>query len=100
MACGTPVVGYRYGAVPEVIDEGVTGFVVDGEDQAVEAVRKAQNLDRRGVRRGFDRRFSATTMARSYLDLYAERLTHRFGMRRFLRDYASGEKTTPVALGV
>ncbi len=99
MACGTPVVGYRYGAAPEVIDEGVTGFVVDGEDQAVEAVRKARNLDRRGVRRGFDRRFSATAMARGYLDLYAERLTHRSAVRRFTTD-AGGEKTPALALGV
>ncbi len=74
MACGTPVVAYRHGAAPEVIDEGVTGFVVDGEDEAVAAVERARDLDRREVRRRFDRRFSATVMARSYLDLYADRL--------------------------
>ena len=77
MACGTPVVAYRYGAAPEVIDNGVTGFVVDSEDAAVEAVLAARTLDRRMVRRGFDRRFSATAMARGYLDLYAERLSKR-----------------------
>ena len=77
MACGTPVVGYRYGAAPEVIDDGVTGYVVDSEDEAIEAVRAARRLDRRTVRRGFDRRFSATAMARGYLDLYAERLSKR-----------------------
>jgi glycosyltransferase involved in cell wall biosynthesis len=74
MACGTPVVAYRHGAAPEVVDDGVTGFVVDDEDRAVEAVRAAQALDRREVRRRFDRRFSATAMARAYLDLYADRL--------------------------
>ncbi len=74
MACGTPVVAYRHGAAPEVVDDGVTGFVVDGEDEAVAAVRAAQALDRREVRRRFDRRFSATAMARGYLDLYADRL--------------------------
>lgn len=73
MACGAPVVAYRHGAAPEVIDHGVTGFVVDGADEAVDAVRAARRLDRRLVRRGFDRRFSATAMARSYLDLYAAR---------------------------
>jgi glycosyltransferase involved in cell wall biosynthesis len=57
-----------------VVDDGVTGFVVDDEDRAVEAVRAAQALDRREVRRRFDRRFSATAMARAYLDLYADRL--------------------------
>jgi len=77
MACGTPVVAYRHGAAPEVIDDGVTGYVIDGEDEAVEAVQAARRLDRRTVRRGFDRRFSATAMARGYLDLYAERLSRR-----------------------
>jgi glycosyltransferase involved in cell wall biosynthesis len=71
MACGTPVVGYRHGAAPEVVDDGVTGYLVDTEDEAVLAVPLAQALDRREIRRRFDRRFSATTMARGYLDLYA-----------------------------
>jgi glycosyltransferase involved in cell wall biosynthesis len=74
MACGTPVVAYRCGAAAEVIDEGVTGFVVDGEDAAVDAVAAASRLDRREIRRRFERRFSATAMARAYLDLYADRL--------------------------
>jgi len=76
MACGTPVIGYDRGAAPEVIDDGVTGFVVDSEDDAVAAVRAAAKLDRRDIRRRFDRRFSATAMARAYLDLYADRLAH------------------------
>ncbi len=76
MACGTPVIAYDCGSATEVVDEGVTGFVVTGEDQAVAAVRTAQALDRRAVRRQFDRRFSATAMARGYLDLYADRLAH------------------------
>jgi len=74
MACGTPVVGYGCGAAAEVIDEGVTGFVVENEDQAVAAVEAARGLDRRLVRRRFERRFSAIAMARGYLDLYADRL--------------------------
>ncbi|MBV8593850.1 MAG: glycosyltransferase family 4 protein [Caulobacteraceae bacterium] len=76
MACGTPVIGYRYGSVGEIIDEGITGCVVDGEDEAVAAVARARALDRREVRRRFDRRFSAVAMARAYLDLYADRLAH------------------------
>ena len=74
MACGTPVVGYGCGSAPEVIDDGVTGYIVRDEDAAVEAVRAIANLDRREVRRRFDRRFSATAMARAYLDVYADRL--------------------------
>jgi glycosyltransferase involved in cell wall biosynthesis len=74
MACGTPVVGYGCGSAPEVIDDGVTGFIVSNEDEAVRAVQAAMQLDRREIRRRFDRRFSATAMARGYLDVYADRL--------------------------
>jgi glycosyltransferase involved in cell wall biosynthesis len=74
MACGTPVVAYAHGSAPEVIEEGLTGYLVRNEDEAVTAVRMAGELDRRQIRRRFDRRFSATTMARAYLDIYADRL--------------------------
>ena len=79
MACGTPVVAFRQGAAMEVIDEGITGFLVENEQQAALAVTRARMLDRREVRRRFERRFSASTMARGYLDLYAERLARRSG---------------------
>ena len=68
------MIGYRFGAVPEVVDEGVTGFVVDGAEAAVEAVGKLGALDRAGVRRRFEERFSADRMAAAYLDIYRERL--------------------------
>jgi glycosyltransferase involved in cell wall biosynthesis len=55
MACGTPVVAFRRGAVPEVIDEGVTGFVVDTEEAAIAAIERAANLDRRRIRATFER---------------------------------------------
>ena len=71
MACGTPVVAYGCGSVPEVIEDGVTGFIVSNEDEAVAAVGRTAILNRRDVRRRFDERFSATAMARRYLDLYA-----------------------------
>jgi glycosyltransferase involved in cell wall biosynthesis len=74
MACGTPVVAFDRGSTREVVDEGITGFVVDDMDAAVAAVRAVEGLDRREVRRRFDRRFSATAMARGYLDIYADRL--------------------------
>jgi glycosyltransferase involved in cell wall biosynthesis len=71
MACGTPVVAYACGSVPEVIEHGLTGFIVHNDDQAVEAVRQIGQLDRARVRQRFETRFSATAMARRYLDLYA-----------------------------
>ena len=66
MACGTPVIAYRSGSVPEVIENGVTGFIVDGEEEAVRAVRELPRLDRRMVRARFEQRFTASRMARDY----------------------------------
>jgi len=74
MACGTPVVAFRCGSAAEVIDDGVTGFIVDDLEGAFRATEAATGLDRREVRRRFDRRFSSTAMARAYLDIYADRL--------------------------
>src|SRR5262249_22920168 len=67
MACGTPVIAYRMGSIPEVIDEGTTGFVVDTVAQAVAAVERAAALDRRRCRHVFDERFTAARVARDYL---------------------------------
>lgn len=70
MACGTPTIAYRRGSVPEVIEHGVSGFVVDDEEGAVEAVRKVSMLDRSAVRACFERRFTAERMAADYLRIY------------------------------
>lgn len=70
MACGTPVVAYDCGSVPEVIEDGITGFIVGGEDEAVEALKRVPSLSRRVVRERFELKFSATAMARRYLTLY------------------------------
>lgn len=70
MACGTPVIGYRCGSVPEVLEEGVTGFVVDSIEAAVSAVERAKFLSRTHIRQRFEARFSATRMAKDYLGLY------------------------------
>ncbi len=59
MACGTPVIAFRSGSVPEVIDDGVTGFIVEDEEHAVRAVKRIGELDRRKVRERFEQRFSA-----------------------------------------
>jgi len=71
MACGAPVIAVGSGSVPEVIEDGVTGFIVDDVDQAVAAVGRLGSLRRTAVRRSFEARFSAEAMARRYLDLYA-----------------------------
>ena len=71
-ACGTPVIAYGCGSVPEVIDDGVTGFIVANDDEAIDAISRIPSLNRRGVRRRFDERFSSVAMARRYLDLYAQ----------------------------
>ncbi|AVF03001.1 MULTISPECIES: glycosyltransferase family 4 protein [Devosia] len=73
MACGTPVIAFRCGSVPEVIDCGVSGFIVDSIEEAVESVGKAKALDRAVVRATFDARFTAGRMAADYLAIY-ERL--------------------------
>ena len=70
MACGTPVVAWNCGSVPEVVDDGVTGRVVDSEDAAVAAVREVIAYDRKRIRETFERRFSAHTMAANYEALY------------------------------
>jgi glycosyltransferase involved in cell wall biosynthesis len=70
MACGTPVVAFRRGAVSEIIDHGVTGAIVDTADEAVGKLPQVLSLDRRGVRRRFEQRFSSTRMAKEYVALY------------------------------
>jgi glycosyltransferase involved in cell wall biosynthesis len=72
MACGTPVIAYRSGSVPEVIEDGVTGFIVDGEEDAVRAVRELPRLDRRIIRARFEERFTAVRMAREYEARYRD----------------------------
>jgi glycosyltransferase involved in cell wall biosynthesis len=71
MACGTPVIAFDNGSVPEVLEDGVTGFIVRDERQAVDAIRRIGSLDRDRIRAEFDRRFTAHRMAQNYLRLYA-----------------------------
>jgi glycosyltransferase involved in cell wall biosynthesis len=72
MACGTPVIAFRCGSTPEIIEDGRTGFLVDNVEQAVAAAGRAHLLDREAIRTRFDLRFSATAMARRYLEVYAD----------------------------
>ncbi len=70
MACGTPVIAWNRGSVPEIVEDGVTGFVVASEAEAVDALARIDRLDRSQVRRRFEERFTAERMARDYLALY------------------------------
>jgi glycosyltransferase involved in cell wall biosynthesis len=70
MACGTPVIAWDIASVPEVVDDGVTGFIVGSINDAVGAVRRLPDLDRRTVRAVFERRFTAHRMARDYIAIY------------------------------
>lgn len=70
LACGTPVIAWRNGSVPEVIDDGRTGFIVENMDQAVRAVERVSELSRETCRQVFEERFDATRMTREYVEVY------------------------------
>ena len=70
MSCGTPVIAWPHGAVPEVVEPGHTGFIVDSVERAVDAVHDLGTINRGAVRRRFDERFSAARMTRDYLNVY------------------------------
>jgi glycosyltransferase involved in cell wall biosynthesis len=70
MACGTPVLAFRCGSVSEIIDPGVTGLMVETMEEAVRTLPRVLELDRRAVRRRFEERFSATRMAKDYVQVY------------------------------
>jgi len=79
MACGTPVIAFRCGSVPEVIDDGITGYAVEPDD-GLNAISRAVKLDRRNVRRRFEERFTARRMAENYVRIYET--TIKAGRRR------------------
>jgi glycosyltransferase involved in cell wall biosynthesis len=70
MACGAPVIAFNRGSVPEIIDEGLTGFIVEDETSAVAAVGRLDQLDRTAIRKQFEARFTARRMALDYLAAY------------------------------
>jgi glycosyltransferase involved in cell wall biosynthesis len=70
MACGTPVIAWRHGSVPEVMEDGVTGFIVEELDEAVQAIEKLASFDRRQCRQVFEKRFTADRMASDYVNIY------------------------------
>ena len=104
MACGTPVLAFRCGSVPEVIDDGATGKVIDSEHEAVAALPEILSYDRRAVRQRFDERFTATRMAKDYVSTYRQLLKMRTytaqRRSRWLRrgGLNGGNGSTPVSI--
>jgi glycosyltransferase involved in cell wall biosynthesis len=82
MACGTPVIAFRAGSVPEVMQHGVTGFIVGGIDEAVRAVPQTVGLDRMRIRAEFDERFTSAHMAKAYLAVYESLIEGRIPASR------------------
>lgn len=70
MACGTPVIAYPCGSVPEVIEDGLTGRIVETPDEALSAIADVEKFDRTKIRQRFEQRFSSDRMADAYLDVY------------------------------
>jgi glycosyltransferase involved in cell wall biosynthesis len=78
MASGTPVIAYHHGSIPEVIEDGVTGFIVDGREDAIRAAARISTLNRKRCRRTFEQRFSASRMAADYLAVYQRLIDSKF----------------------
>ncbi|PYL59821.1 MAG: glycosyl transferase, partial [Verrucomicrobia bacterium] len=89
MACGTPVIARRRGAVPEVMEEGHTGFIVRNLEEAVEAVRRVPELSRKRCREFFEQRFTATRMAHDYVRVYERLIQTKFATANWS---SSGQK--------
>jgi glycosyltransferase involved in cell wall biosynthesis len=92
MACATPVLAFRCGSVPEIIDHGVTGLIVGSVDEAVLAVPQLLAIDRAKVRAHFEQRFSAEQMAREYVAIY-ERLCRRIPSPVLVEEPGLGPET-------
>jgi glycosyltransferase involved in cell wall biosynthesis len=72
LACGTPIVAFRAGSVEEVVEPGRTGFIVDTEEEAIAATKRAVTIDRRSCRRSFEQRFTARRMVERHVSVYAD----------------------------
>ncbi|HEX7116545.1 MAG TPA: glycosyltransferase family 4 protein [Steroidobacter sp.] len=81
MACGTPVIAWNCGSTREVLDEGVTGFIVESQEEALQAIERAATVDRRAIRATFERRYTSKVMAQRYVEVY-EQLLERHPLRR------------------
>jgi glycosyltransferase involved in cell wall biosynthesis len=89
MACGTPVIAFNRGSVPEVVDDGLTGFIVEDEKGAIGAVDRLAQLSRKNIRKQFERRFTARRMAQQYLELYRAAMESRTPHLRLVAERSS-----------
>jgi glycosyltransferase involved in cell wall biosynthesis len=97
MACGTPVIAFKCGSVPEVVEEGISGFVVETVDQAAMAVGRVASLDRAKVRAAFERRFTIERTARDYSAIYHEMAASRAVSTRPRKASRKHEPLRPIA---
>ncbi|MET0904693.1 MAG: glycosyltransferase, partial [Tardiphaga sp.] len=81
MACGAPVIAYNRGSVPEIIDHGLTGFIVEDELSAVNAVGRLESMDRVAIRKHFEKRFTARRMAEDYVAAYRSQMDQKAQLR-------------------
>ena len=95
MACGTPVLAFRCGSIPEIVEDGITGKVVNSEVEAIAALPEILSYDRRVVRRRFEERFTATRMATDYVSIYRRLLKTRTSDDAKLRKV---DRTTPLSI--
>ena len=99
MACGTPVLAFRCGSIPEVIEDGVTGKVVDSEEGALAALPEILSYNRRAVRKRFEERFTTTRMAKDYVSVYRRLLkTRTAGAKLHRADLNGGNGSTPMSI--
>jgi glycosyltransferase involved in cell wall biosynthesis len=100
MACGTPTVAFRGGSVREIIENGVTGYVVDSIEDSVRALKDLESFDRLGCRRAFEERFSARRMAHDYVETYRRiiKLNARVPKTHVRKNGAAARKDVGVAL--
>ena len=101
MACGTPVLAFRRGSIPEIVENGVTGRVVDSEEEAIAALPEILSYDRRAVRQRFEERFTAARMAEDYLETYCRSLsTHQLLTTSQPRNAPNRYASIPMAGGL
>jgi glycosyltransferase involved in cell wall biosynthesis len=99
MACGTPVLAFRCGSIPEIIEDGITGKVVNSELEAIAALPEILSYNRRAVRRRFEERFTAARMAKDYLRIYRRLLkTRTSGAKLRQVDLNGGNGSTPLSI--
>jgi glycosyltransferase involved in cell wall biosynthesis len=92
MACGTPVIGFRCGSVPEVVEDDISGFVVESVDQATAVVARVASLDRARVRAAFEQRFTIDRIAREYVEIYHQLIAPLAPLKRFRKASAQRKR--------